>query len=126
MQTANPHLQRAEVLLQQNRYDLAEKELRQAIAMEPNEALAYSYLAGCLAERKEWLPATQAAQQGVGLDPASGYSHYALARVLSDRHLNKEARASIDEAIRLEPYDPNYWALRAQIDINEKKFKDGL
>ena len=66
----NPHLQRAEILLSQNRFDLAEGEARQAIAAEPNEPLAYSYLALCLSEQEQWQPATEAAQRAISLDPA--------------------------------------------------------
>jgi tetratricopeptide (TPR) repeat protein len=126
MQTANPHLQRGEVLLGQNRHDLAEKELRQAIGADPNEGLAYSYLALCLAERKAWQEATDCAQRGVGLDPARPFAYYALGTVYADRNMFKEARDAANEALNQNPQSPRYWALRARIDLAENKPKDAL
>jgi tetratricopeptide (TPR) repeat protein len=126
MDTQNPHLQRGEMLFSQGRYDLAEKELRQAIAADPNDATPCSYLAICLAHREQWQEATECAQRGVGLDPNLHYAHYALASVYEDRNMHREARASIGEALRLDPDCPHYWALRGHIDIQERKWNDAL
>ncbi len=107
------------MLLTQQRYDLAETELRQAIGMDPNEAIAYSYLATCLAEREQWREATEAAQQGILLDPARPYTHYVLGRVYADRNMFKEARESANEAVKQNPQSSRYWGLVARIDLAE-------
>jgi tetratricopeptide (TPR) repeat protein len=126
MHAINPHLQRTEMLLSQQRYDLAEREARQAIGADPQQALGYSYLAICLSEREEWQPATEAAQRAVGLEPDEGFHHYVLARVYNDRTMYREARAAIGEALRLDPESPANWAMKAAIDIGQKKFRDAL
>jgi len=119
----NPHLARAELLLQQRRYDHAEKELRQAIGMDPNAALAFAYLAICLSERKQWREASDAADRAVGLEPDNAFHHYARARVLMDRRMLGEARQAIEESLRLSPHDPDYWAMLANIEVDEKKWR---
>jgi tetratricopeptide (TPR) repeat protein len=124
--TSNPHLQRGEMLFSQGRLDLAEKELRQAIAAEPNDGTAYSYLAICLANREQWQEATETAQRGVGLDPDSAYAHYALASVLQDRNMYPQARASVAEALRLDPHRPAYWAMRGHLDLQQNRNKDAV
>lgn len=126
MEVARAHRKRAELLLSQRRYDHAEREIRQWLAVDPNDALAYAYLAACLAEGEKWQEATEAGQLGVGLGPDLGFCHYTLARVYADRNMFKEARASIDEALRLEPYDPDHWAVRARIDLSQKEYKSAL
>ena len=50
----SPHYDRALLLYQQSRYDLAEQELRQALANEPNDAFAHALLALCLCHRKDY------------------------------------------------------------------------
>jgi tetratricopeptide (TPR) repeat protein len=126
MNVENQFLRRAEVLLQQRRYDLAEDQLRQSIAAEPNDALAYSYLSICLAERESWAEATEAARRGIGLEPGGPFGHYALARVLRDRNMLKDARAAIGEAVRLAPHDPDYWGVLASIEVGEKRWRQAL
>ena len=41
----NPHLQRALLLLQQERHELATQELRQALVDTPNDAMSHAVLA---------------------------------------------------------------------------------
>ena len=55
------HLARAQLLLEQARYDLAEEELRQAIGEEPEPALAHALLALCLTARERFDEATREA-----------------------------------------------------------------
>jgi len=122
----NPHLQRALLLYQQARYDLAETELQQALAVEPGHAYAHGLLALCLAEREQFKEATEEAQQAIHLAPDSDFSHYAMARVMHERHREDEALAAINEAIRLDPDDADYLALLAQIHLSERRWPAAL
>lgn len=122
----NPQLQRGLLLYQQNRLDLAEQELRQALASDPHEAFGHSLLALCLARRSALDDATAEAQQAVHLAPEAPFSHYTLASVLHDRRHLKEALASAREAIRLDPSEADYHALEAQIHLDEKRWTEGL
>jgi tetratricopeptide (TPR) repeat protein len=126
MFTTNPHLQRAHLLLSQRRYDLAESEVRQAIAAEPNEPLGYAFLALCLGESKHWQAATEAAQRAIALGPDEPYHHYVHAHIFLDRNMFKEARAAIEESLRLEPEDADAWALGASIDLAQKRYREAL
>jgi Tfp pilus assembly protein PilF len=119
-------LQRALVLFEQNRYDLAEQELRQALAADPNVALAHAYLALCLSERKQFTEATEAARTAIHLEPDAPFAHYVLSRVLLDRDRPDEAEVAIDEAIRLDPGDANYHAMRSQARLAQKEWTGAL
>jgi tetratricopeptide (TPR) repeat protein len=122
----NPNLDRARLLYQQGRFDLAENELRQTLAAEPHDAYAHSLLALCLAQRKEFQEATAEAQQAIHLEPDFSFAHFTLAHVLFDRNRFAEALSAINEAIRLEPEDADYFALLANIHLNERRWREAL
>ncbi|MCC6320626.1 MAG: tetratricopeptide repeat protein [Phycisphaerales bacterium] len=111
MHTANPNLQRAEMLIAQRRYDLAEDHARRAIGDDPNLATAYSYLAICLSHSQKHTEATEAARRAIGLEPDDAYAHYVLASVLEERDMPREAIAAAEEALRIDPDAPHIWAV---------------
>jgi tetratricopeptide (TPR) repeat protein len=122
----NPNLERALLLFQQSRHDLAEAELRQALDHEPQDAYAHALLALCLAAREKFDDATAEARQAIHLGPDFPFAHYAHARVLYDRNHYPEARAAIEEAIRLDSTDADYFSLLAAIHFDEKRWPDAL
>ena len=70
-----PTVDRAAMLFQQSRFDLAEQELRQALMADPNDPHAHALLALCLARREEFAEATSEAHTAVGLAPDWAYAH---------------------------------------------------
>ncbi|HMJ90321.1 MAG TPA: tetratricopeptide repeat protein [Candidatus Acidoferrum sp.] len=122
----NPHLSRALLLIEQNRHELAEQELRQALADEPQEAYAHALLAQCLAARELFPDATAEIQQAIHLAPDFAFAHYVHARILYDRNHHDEALLAIREAIRLDPEDADYCALLAAIHFDDKRWQQTL
>jgi len=122
----NPNLERGLLLYQQSRHELAENELRQALATEPQDAYAHALLALCLAEREKFDEATNEAQHAIHLGPDFPFSHYAHARVLYARNRFYEARVAIEEAIRLDSADADYFSLLAAIHLEEKRWPEAL
>jgi len=120
------NLQRAILLFQQSRVDLAEPELRQVLAGDPEDAYAHALLALSLAHRKQLQEATDEAQRAIHLAPDFPFAHYALASVLHDRSHLPEAAASVEEAIRLDPADADYHALLSQIRLDQRQWAAGL
>ena len=82
---------RALLLFQQSRFDLAEKELHAVLAADPHDAFAHSLLGLCLAHREQFKEATDEAVQAIHLAPDFPHAHYALASIYHDRHRNDEA-----------------------------------
>jgi len=120
----NPNLERALLLYQQSRHELAEEQLRQALASDPQDAWAHALLALCLNEREQFKDATEEARQAIHLAPDFPFAHYAHARVLHDRNHFPEARAAIEEAIRLDSTEADYFSLLAGIHFNEKRWQE--
>jgi len=122
----NPNLQRAILLYQQSRHEMAEDELRQALAAEPHDAYAHALLGLCLADREQFKEATEEAQQAVHLAPDFPFAHYTLAHIWHDRNHDPEALASINEALRLDSSDPDFFALLANIHLAEARWGAAL
>ena len=122
----NQNLERALLLYQQSRHDMAEAELRQALATETHDAYAHALLALCLAHREKFQEATDEAQQAIHLAPDFSFAHFANAHVLYDRNRFPEALAAINEAIRLEPDDAGYFALLSNVHFQECRWQNAL
>lgn len=113
----NPHLQRATILVEQSRYDMAEQELRRALVDDPNEPIAHALLGLCLANLGRFTEARSESEHAVHLAPDEPYVHYVRSFVLSERNMYKEAKDAVQEAIRLDPYDAQYFAQLSQLEL---------
>lgn len=122
----SPQLQRALVLHQQGRHDLAEKELRQHLAIEPHDGYAHALLAISALEQERLDESEQSAREAIGIAPDFAFTHYALARVLSQRNREDEAATAIQEAIRLEPEDADYHGMLAGIEFDRRQWQAAL
>ena len=122
----NAHVERGMLLYQQSRPEMAEAELRQALASEPHDSYAHSLLALCLAQREQFQEATAEAQEAIHLEPDSAFAHYAHAHVLSDRNRLAEAQSAIEEAIRLDSADADYFTLLANIQFQQHRWQKAL
>lgn len=124
--TMNPNLERALLLYQQSRHELAESELRQALAAEPHDAFAHSLLGLCYCHRERLEDATDEVRQAIHLAPDFPFAHYAHARILYERNHHHEAQAAIEEAIRLDSSDADYFALLASIHFDQRRWSEAL
>ena len=120
----NPQLQRASLLIQQSRHELAETALREVLVADPEEAHAHALLALCLSARKSFPEATEAAQKAIHLAPDCSFAHYVASHVLLQRNRIPEALASVEEALRLDPFDPDFFALLGQIHLTDRRWKE--
>ena len=120
------HQQRAELLLQQSRFDLAEKQLRQALLADPNDAHAHALLGLTLSEQEKFDEATSEAEAAIRLQPDTDFNHFALAQVMFKRDRFAEALTAVREAIRINPFDPHSHGLLAGIRYCQRRWKDAL
>ncbi len=120
------HFARAQMLLQHGKHELAEKELRLALATDPNDASAHAALALCLSAREKCDEAESEAREAIHLAPDEPYPHYTQAVVCFQRNRFGEALQSIDEAIRIQPADADYFALKSQIYLSKRDWQSAL
>jgi tetratricopeptide (TPR) repeat protein len=120
-------MQRARLLLQQNRTEQAAEQLMQVLAHEPDLSEAHALLALCWLENKDkWHDATREAEYAIHLEPDSPLAHYVHACVLDKRSRTNEAIEAIVEAIRLDPSSSHYYAKHAALLAQKTKWQEAL
>ncbi len=119
-------LDRAMVLLQQSRPELAEKELRGLLAENPNDPFAHAFLGLCLQELNRLPEATEEAQEAIRIAPDLPLGHLVMGQILLLRNRVKEAEVACEEAIRLDPGNANAWALMANIRLQRRDWAEAL
>jgi tetratricopeptide (TPR) repeat protein len=120
------HLERALILFEQSRFNLAEQEVRCDLQEEPDGGTANALLGLCLAERHAFQEAMAAAQEAIAREPNLAFAHYALASILQDSERLAEAEEAITEAIRLDPKHTNYFALQSSIRYEQGRWHEAL
>lgn len=124
--TGGRHLERAYLLYEQSRMEMAEREVRAHLALEPESARGHSLLALCLARRKAYAEAAKEADAAVGLAPDDAGAHLARGQVLYHADRYAEAAGAADEAIRLAPEAPISHGLLASIRYAQERWQDAL
>ena len=120
------HLERAILLIEQSRWDLAEDELRQALSADPDSGLGHVYLAVCLSAKDNLHDATDEAHAAIRLAPDLPFAHHVVANIYLKRNRYQEAERAIREALRLDPTDAEHYALLANIFINSRSWQPAL
>jgi tetratricopeptide (TPR) repeat protein len=118
------HYERAMVLMDQHRFEDAVKELRQAVIEEPDCPYTHGMQAISLGRMERYDQAIEAAAKVIEMAPDLGFSHYIRALVYVWRGDLKEARIAIQEAIRLNPGDPQHYGILARIEFDSGKWTE--
>ena len=117
---------RALVLLGQGRADLAEPELRRALADAPDDAELYAFLALALSFLDRPGGGLAEAERAVGLAPDWAFPHYARAVALNRLDRLDAAVAAAREAIRLDPEDARPYVTMSAALLDLRKREDAL
>jgi Flp pilus assembly protein TadD len=118
--------ERACVLYDLKRTDLAERELRGALAEQPDDPYCHALLSHCLIDRRQLDEAERESEEAVRLAPDLSLAHYARARLWSARDNYRKARTAILEAIRLSPRNAEYFSSLAAYYHNAGQYRKGL
>jgi tetratricopeptide (TPR) repeat protein len=107
---ASRHRSRASAALEIRRFQLAENEARQALAIDPRDVDATLYLARALLGQARYDESAEAARTAVALAPRDGYAHYLLGFALQAGGRAAEAVDALHEAVNLSPDAGRYHA----------------
>jgi Tfp pilus assembly protein PilF len=119
-------IEKALLLLQRSRYDLAEQELRRILAEDPEDAQAHALLACSLTEQNKLQEAESSARQAIQLAPDNAYCHYIMGWIKVQQDDLPTARRAVEEAIRLDPECSDYHGLRAAIYLGAQRWQEAL
>lgn len=119
-------IERANQLIQLQRYPEAEKELKQVLSIEPTLTQAMALLAICQAEQSNLTEATRLIQQAIRQEPDNDFFLYLYALFLFKQDKTKEAEKIVGNAIAYEPHNAEYFGLVALIKIEQKEWQAAL
>ena len=119
-------IEKAQLLMQQQRFEPAMKELTQELQSNPDEPHVHALLAVCLRQLDRNPEALEAARRAVQVGPDYAYAHYVLAGVYDQDDRFDDAERAIREAIRLDPEDADYYARLANLQMQRRRWEEGL
>ena len=108
-------MQRGEAMLEQRRFDLAERYFDDASESLPDNADAYLKGAKCAYELGKVSIARQRLEAAAKIDPDMGYAHLALGQIYLLDGMIHEAMASSGRAVELLPGDDRATVLHATV-----------
>jgi tetratricopeptide (TPR) repeat protein len=118
--------QRALLLLQQQRYELAAQELRQYLSEYPDLAWPHAMLAICLCHLDRHQEAHHEAEAAVGLEPDNAFNHYGQSVVLMEANCLPEAEQAVRAAIGLQQWSATYFGQLATVLLRQRRWQEGL
>lgn len=98
-------LQLSQILASKNYLQLAELKVKEAIALDPNSAIAYNYLGFILAHSGKLAEAEAAVRSALRLKPDFAEAHNHLGVILGNQGKLAQAEASVRSALKLNPND---------------------
>lgn len=122
----NHHLERGRLLLEQRRLADAERELKQALAQDPQDAIALMLLAEVYIQSHRFAEALEYSQQAVHLEPEVPSLYFTLSRAYLYNKNPQKAREAVAEGKRLNPLDSHLYLVAAHIAYYEDKWQEAL
>ncbi len=119
-------VERARILLQQNRYEDAERELKHELTQNPNNAEALALLSICYVETSRHSDALEVIKIAIQSEPDNWYHFYVLARIYFEQKKLKNALSAINQAIELNPLSHECFLFLAYIQYSEEKWTEAL
>jgi tetratricopeptide (TPR) repeat protein len=119
-------VQRAWAAYQAQHFDLAEKEARGALALEPNDPEALSVLSLCAAQRQERKVAVQLAEQAIGLVPDEAIYYYRLAAIHGQFADHEATEPELQRTLELDPAFAPAYALYAWVYFTRGDYNTAL
>jgi tetratricopeptide (TPR) repeat protein len=119
-------LSKVGILIQQKKYEAAEKILRQLLAQEPTNIHYLSLLAELNLQQERIEKAESIIDDAIGLSPDTPHLYYIKSRIDIQKDKYDDAENSIKQSIQLDPYTADYFAWLANIKLGRKQFEESL
>lgn len=124
--TEDNRLSKVEVLIQQKKFQEAEKFLSDLLTEDSNNIHFLTLLAEVNLQQDKFDNANRIIENAIGLSPDSAHLFYIKSRIAIQQDKLSEAEKMINQSIELDPYDADYFALLANIKLGRKQFEEAL
>ena len=119
-------LSKVKILIQQEKFQEAERLLSDLLTEDSNNIHFLSLLAEVNLQQDKFENANSIIENAIGLSPDSAYLFYIKSRIAIQQDKLSDAEKNINQAIELDPYDADYFALLANIKLGRKQFEGAL
>ena len=119
-------IQRAEILIQQQKYSEAQQVLKDLLSSDPHDVHVLALFAEVNIQLGKLDEATVAINSAIGISPDIAYLYFVKARILIQQEQYDEAERYLRLAIETDPGEAEYYALLASIKLNRKKYEEAL
>jgi tetratricopeptide (TPR) repeat protein len=125
-ETVQDVINRAKELLKSRQYEKAADVLRQAIALQPDSAVAHSHLAVALLRVGRAKEALASAQRGIELDPDYAFSYLVLGEANQAMNRFDEAIEAVRHAIQINPEYFDAYGVLGSLYGQTKRYEESL
>jgi len=119
-------LDKARILIEQEKYSLAKKVLQESMQINPNDVNVLATYAQALMGLEEYPQALELVETALGIEPTFAYLYYLKSKIQTDTNKRKEALTYIQKAIEVDPYEAHYRAYFAFLLLHAKDFNKAL
>ncbi|MDF2187840.1 tetratricopeptide repeat protein [Paraflavitalea sp. CAU 1676] len=126
MTEAAPFLERANLLLAQGRPKDAERQLAEALRIEPENDYALGLLARCKFDQRQFREGIEVIKRAITVMPDEGYYFYLMAFGHYQLDQNPPALKYLQRAVELSPWTAEFFGLWALVLLDEKDFEQAL
>lgn len=119
-------LERATLLLQQQRYNDAEKILGELLSTNPNDDHVLYLLSEISLHKENYTKAEELINSAISLHPTASHYFFLKSRLYLAKEKINEAEKYITEAISMNPYQAEYFAFWGHIKLMQKKYSEAL
>lgn len=119
-------IERAELLIQQNKFKEAEYVLNGLMVNNPTNIHVLALLCEVKIQQNLTAEAEQLINSAISLSPDVDYLYYIKARIYIQKEKYDEAEKNLEQAISINPVDADYYAVWASIKVTRKQFAAGL
>ncbi len=119
-------IQRAEILIQQQKYSEAQQVLKDLLSSDPHDVHVLALFAEVNIQLGKLEEADIAINSAIGISPDIAYLYFVKARILIQQEKYDEAERYLRLAIETDPAEAEYYALLASIKLNRKQYEEAL
>lgn len=119
-------LQRASLLFNQKRYDLALAEVERYLTEDMDSAPAHAMRSYCLTVLDQPKDGEEAARHAIELQPENPFAYFVLSRALKAQKNLPGAKDAINTAIEIDPENGDHWTEKAGIEISQYDWKGAI
>jgi len=119
-------LDRANLLLDQNRVKDAIQEIKNYLKSNPEDDHAYSIFARCYYKLKDFDQGIQTLREAIRINPQNGYYFYLLGFGFLGKGQLIESRNYFQQGINLEPYQGEYYGMLGRTYLRDNQYNLAL